>query len=63
MPKRYLKAPAEKGLKTAELLAVRDMTSGKLKVIRPYTRGFTREAFEREPDLALLAALARKKRH
>ena len=63
MPKRYLKVPAEKGLKATELLAVRDMTSGKLKVIRPYVSGFTREAFEREPDLALLAALARKMRH
>ena len=63
MPKRYLKVPAENGLKTAELLAVRDMTSGRLKVLRPYTRGFTREAYEPAPDLALLAALARKKRH
>lgn len=63
MPKRYLKAPAEKGLQTAELLAVRDMSSGKLKVVRPFTRGFAREAYEPKPDLALLAAVARKKRH
>ena len=63
MPKRYLPVPAERGQKSAELLAVRDMTSGKLRIIRPYTRGFTREAFESAPDLALLTALSRKKRH
>lgn len=63
MPKRFLKMPADRGGAGGELVAVRDMSSGKLRIVRPFTRGYKRDAHEPEPDLALLTALSRKQRH
>ena len=63
MPKRSMPLFADGDLQSAELLAVRDMTSGKLRVLRPLPQRAERPAAEPGPDVALLTALASKKPH
>ena len=63
MPKRSMPLFADCDLKSAELLAVRDMSSGKLRVLRPLPQRAERPAAEPGPDLALLSALANRKPH
>lgn len=63
MPKRYMPLFADGDLRSAELLAVRDMTSGKLRVLRLLPHRAERPAAEPGPDLALLTALASRRPH